>query len=612
MAGEYADTARRGRSKLRSGRALEPLLGYLREFGAVPPAVACVPQEPVDVLLTRFGGWLSDERGLVAPATVSSYLHQARPFAVACAGQLPVLTAARVSALATEGAAGLRPRSAQVRANAVRALLRFAWLEGLTAVPLAGAVGSFAAPAGAAPPKGLSPGQACDFLAFVRAGPGGLRNEPMMALLLRLALRAGEAASLLLDDIAWRQGVITVRGKGNRADQVPMPTDVGGPLARYLGDGRPARTAHRQVFLALDAPYAPLDAVRGDERNRGMRRARGRRRARRGRPAAAPCRPGGDCRLRQVRYHGAALDRPAVAGRRTAMSVDLRAAIGARLAARRARGYRLDGHEHLLGAFLDSLEARGETRITVPAALAFAAAPARTARVWHAQRLAAVRSFAGYVHGLDPAAADPVPDGLIPARAVRRIPYLYSGEETARLMTAAAALSPPILAASMRTLIGLAGQYRHVLWGSSPLQRGSDPRVCAAQRLGRDLTSVAQDEVGAGIADAGGGELVAERGEGLGAPGRGERVEPDEQLAGAGADVAGDGQCLADQRVGLVAGAGVVAVQGAGQGGFGVIGGHPDGVGDLLGLGVQADHVRGEGAERDPGRDGRRGRVRFL
>jgi integrase len=137
------------------------------------------------------------------------------------------------------------------------------------------------------------------------------------------------------------------------------------------------------------------------------------------------------------------------------MSVDLRAAIGAHLAARRARGYRLDGREHLLGAFLDSLEARGETRITVPAALAFAAAPARTARVWHAQRLAAVRSFAGYVHGLDPAAADPVPDGLIPARAVRRIPYLYSGEETARLMAAAAALSPPMLAASMRTLIGL-------------------------------------------------------------------------------------------------------------------------------------------------------------
>jgi len=256
VAGEYA-AVRRERAQLRSERALRPVLSYLRELGAVPPASAVVPYEPVAVLLARFGGWLSRERGL-APATVSSYLCQGRPFADACAGQLGVLTAARVAGLATEGAAGLLPRPAQVRANAVRALLRFAWLEGLTAVPLAGFVGSFAAPAGPAVPKGLSPVQAAEFLVFVRAAPGGLRNEPMMALLLRLALRAGEAAGLLLDDIAWRQGVITVRGKGNRVDQVPLPADVGGPLARYLRDGRPGGTAHRQVFLALDAPHAPL------------------------------------------------------------------------------------------------------------------------------------------------------------------------------------------------------------------------------------------------------------------------------------------------------------------------------------------------------------------
>ena len=53
-------------------------------------------------------------------------------------------------------------------------------------------------------------------------------------------------------------------------------------------------------------------------------------------------------------------------------------------------------------------------------------------------------------------------------------------------------------------------------------------------------------------------------------------------------------------------------IQRPGQGGLGVVGRHPDGVGDLLGLGVQADHVRGEGAERDPGRDGRRGAVGLL
>ena len=163
VAGEYA-AARRGRAQLRSERALRPVLTYLRELGAIPSAAAVVPHEPVDVLLARFGGWLSRERGL-ALATVSSYLCQARPFADACGGQPGILTAARVSGLAAEGAAGLRPRSAQVRANAVRALLRFAWLEGLTAVPLAEFVGSFAAPAG--PAAALIQHQAPEIMARV-------------------------------------------------------------------------------------------------------------------------------------------------------------------------------------------------------------------------------------------------------------------------------------------------------------------------------------------------------------------------------------------------------------------------------------------------------------
>ena len=164
------------------------------------------------------------------------------------------------------------------------------------------------------------------------------------------------------------------------------------------------------------------------------------------------------------------------------MSTGLRAAVAGHLAARRARGYRLEGCEQLLGSFLDSLDARGETRITVPAAVAFATAPAGTARAWHAQRLAAVRSFAAYVHALDPAAADPVPAGLIPARIGRRVPYLYSGEETARLMAAAGTLPSPVLAASMRTLIGLLASTGMFSRGHRPWRK-SGLRVCAAQRL---------------------------------------------------------------------------------------------------------------------------------
>ena len=262
VAGQYAADRRRERSHLRSERALRPLLGYLRGLGVVPAAAAAVPEAAGEVLLARFAAYLASERGLAA-ATVSSYLSQVRPFvaAHADAGRWSSLRARQVARFAAQSAAGLRPRSAQVRANALRALLGFMWQEGLTASALAGAVGSFAAPAGTAPPRGLSPGQAGDLLAAVRvSGPAGVRNEPMVALMLRLALRAGEVAALLLEDIDWRSGVLSVRGKGNRLDQMPLPADVGQPLARYLRHGRPAGTAHRQVFLALDAPHGPLTA----------------------------------------------------------------------------------------------------------------------------------------------------------------------------------------------------------------------------------------------------------------------------------------------------------------------------------------------------------------
>jgi hypothetical protein len=83
---------------------------------------------------------------------------------------------------------------------------------------------------------------------------------------------------------------------------------------------------------------------------------------------------------------------------------------------------------------------------------------------------------------------------------------------------------------------------------------------------------VAQDEIGARVAGLGLVELVAEGGQGLGPPGRGERVEPDEQLAVTRAEVAGRYEGFADDGVCFVAGAGVVAVQAAGQEGFGVAG----------------------------------------
>lgn len=77
-------------------------------------------------------------------------------------------------------------------------------------------------------------------------------------MLIRLGLRAGEVAALALSDIHWRHGEITVRGKGNRCDRLPLPADVGEVIVDYLRDGRPERAQDRTVFARAQAPYRAL------------------------------------------------------------------------------------------------------------------------------------------------------------------------------------------------------------------------------------------------------------------------------------------------------------------------------------------------------------------
>lgn len=138
------------------------------------------------------------------------------------------------------------------------------------------------------------------------------------------------------------------------------------------------------------------------------------------------------------------------------MSTDLRQAAGDYLRVRRSLGFALADHQWLIAQFLDLVAERGSARITVEDALAFAQAPASASRRWHAARLAVIRGLAVYVHAADPSAAELIPPDLIHAsRICRRVPYLYTPEQIAALMSQANTLRPPILAASMATLVGL-------------------------------------------------------------------------------------------------------------------------------------------------------------
>jgi site-specific recombinase XerD len=70
-------------------------------------------------------------------------------------------------------------------------------------------------------------------------------------------LRAGEIATLELDDIRWDVGELLVRGKGRLHDRLPLPRDVGEALAAYLRKAR-APSASRRVFLRRIAPHVGL------------------------------------------------------------------------------------------------------------------------------------------------------------------------------------------------------------------------------------------------------------------------------------------------------------------------------------------------------------------
>lgn len=79
------------------------------------------------------------------------------------------------------------------------------------------------------------------------------RDHAILLLLARLGMRAGEVAALTLDDFDWNAGVVTVPGKGQRRDPLPIPCEVGQAVAEYLQAGRP-QSPSRHVFIRMRAP----------------------------------------------------------------------------------------------------------------------------------------------------------------------------------------------------------------------------------------------------------------------------------------------------------------------------------------------------------------------
>lgn len=106
------------------------------------------------------------------------------------------------------------------------------------------------------------------------------------------------------------------------------------------------------------------------------------------------------------------------------------------LTLRRCLGFKLKRPARFVRSFVESLEKRGEKRITTQLALEWATQPQHLQPSEWAARLSGVRAFARYWSTIDTATEVP-PEGLLPFRARRANPYLYSELEVQRLLEAA-------------------------------------------------------------------------------------------------------------------------------------------------------------------------------
>jgi site-specific recombinase XerD len=259
-----AELAARGYRNSRSLRGFGTLVGYLRRVGAVPvPAPSAVPAPATaeEELLERYRRYLTGERA-VCEQVARAYVRKVRRFLdwrarVGGAG-LEGLTAADVSAFVLAECAGRSTRLGRDMTLSLRSFLVFLHVDGVLVESLAGAVPRVAGWRLAGLPRPLDPGVAQQLVASCDLGGViGRRDRAILLLLWRLALRRGEVAAMMLDDLDWRAGELRVCGKSRRVEVLPLPWDVGEALAEYARDDRP-RVEGRVVFVAVNAPHGPL------------------------------------------------------------------------------------------------------------------------------------------------------------------------------------------------------------------------------------------------------------------------------------------------------------------------------------------------------------------
>ena len=215
----------------------------------------------------RAEGVIPREARALVNATIINYLPFIREFLKDRFGDGPVtlsrLCAGDVVKFVQRQALRLALKRAKLMTTALRSFLRYARYCGDITLDLAAAVPVVASWSMTSIPRAIAVENVHQLLASIdRHTAIGRRDYAILLLLARLGLRAGEVASLELDDIDWNTGQFSVRSKGGQRNDLPLTAEVGTAIAAYLRQGRPQSTS-RRVFLRAKAPIRGFIGVSG-------------------------------------------------------------------------------------------------------------------------------------------------------------------------------------------------------------------------------------------------------------------------------------------------------------------------------------------------------------
>jgi integrase/recombinase XerD len=242
--------------------ALTHLIDFLRRQRVIPAETIAPPRlTPVEQAAQAFEAYLRDERAL-ARATRVNYGPFIRGFLTDRFGHGPVtlsrLCAGDVVRFVQRQVPRLHLKRAKLMTSALRSFLHYLRYRGDIVRDLAAAVPSVANWSMPSIPRAIPAEAVRQLLASIsRRTPMGRRDYAILLVLARLGLRASEVVFLTLDDIDWKTGQVSVRGKGGQRTALPLPADVGEAIVAYLRRGRP-RSTSRRVFLRVHAPIRGL------------------------------------------------------------------------------------------------------------------------------------------------------------------------------------------------------------------------------------------------------------------------------------------------------------------------------------------------------------------